>query len=243
MKRISLVATLLAAVLATACSPRFTLFTTWTIDGNSVAVTDDTDGACAPLDAPKVQFRVEGADVKGGTITEETATAPCKDGAASLEVSSFSDVYVDLVDGDNVFGGAGPIAVSPAAADTYEGDSAENPLAIDVGVQRGLLTANLTVVGESCADAGANEFTVTLKRNTGPLGREIIEEGKTVSCVDGQAIYRPEAPVEVGSLYEIVATTKIGGVDYSTGDGTEGGGATIEGLTTSVTVDLDIVGE
>jgi hypothetical protein len=203
-----------AAVLllaTSACAPRFDLTTEWTIDGNPPAT------FCPAFVDPQVRFTVENQDKAGGAVTEEVTTAACLDGTSSLQVASFASVLVDLVDGDTVFGTAGPFNVAPGTGSPYIGDPDEGPLRADIDIERGRLQATLTVLGQSCGDAGVDSFTVTLMRNTGPLGNQILVDGETVACSGGAAVFS-FSPVEIGSTYEVVASAG----DFRTDDTGEG---------------------
>lgn len=236
MTRIFLVASLLSVVAAVGCAPRYDVFTAWTVDGVPAA------DACQQLVEPGVRFRVQNREVQGGAVIEETFTAPCADGQARLETAALADIFVDLLDGETVVGGTGPLGVTAGAVEGYAGEDVEAPLVADLELERGRLHARLTVVGQRCGDAGVGDFTVSLRRNTGPLGREIVVDNVTVACgADGEAFFE-HAPVEVGSSYEVVATTTIGGVEYATSDEGAGEGAVIGGSVTDLVVDLDAVG-
>ena len=199
------------SLAAAGCAPQFDLFTTWTVQGVSPA-----DGACAPFAAPDLHFRVMNRDVAGGTATEQIAHVECADETAKLSVSSFADIYVDLLDGETVYGTAGPFAVAPALANEgYVGDDEETPLHVDIGLERGRLRARFTVVGKSCGDAGASSFSVSVSRNSSPLEEDVIAEDVSVACDGGEATYEL-APVDIGVRYSVAATTSIGGEDYAT---------------------------
>lgn len=218
------------------CAPRHDVFVGWTIGGLPAAQ------ACLQLAEPRVRLQVDSRDVEGGDVVEQTVTAPCADNPVRLQTAAFADIFVDLLDGEAVYGGGGPLHVAPGGGDEYPGFDREAPLMADLALARGRLRARLTIVGQSCGDTAAAELTVSLRRNTGPLGREIVVDGVPVSCnADGEAIFE-HAPVEVGSLYEVSATTTIEGVEYATSDGGTGEGAVVSGGMTDLVVDLDVVG-
>ncbi|MCC7074120.1 MAG: hypothetical protein IT383_22615 [Deltaproteobacteria bacterium] len=213
------------------CAPRYDLFTAWTVGGFSA------EEACQQLEAPSVSLRVVNRDVPEGLTTEEITSAECATGTAQLSVASFADLYVDLRDGDHVFGTAGPFALAPASAnDGYDGDSAATPLGIDIALQRSRLRAHLTVVGQSCADAGAASFAVAVSRNAAPLEEDVIVQGQAVDCVDGDASFEV-SPVDIGVRYAVAATATIGGESYATE--APGEGVVPTAALTAITVDLD----
>lgn len=192
------------------CAPRFDLFTAWTVQGVPAAT------ACQAFAAPDLHLRVMNRDVAGGTVTEELTHVECADETAVLSVASFADIFVDLLDGETVYGTAGPYAVAPASANNgYVGDSEGSPLKVDVDLERGRLRARLTVVGKSCGDAGASSFSVSVSQNSSPLQEAVLVQNETVACQDGEA-YFELAPVELGVRYAVMATTTIGGETWST---------------------------
>jgi hypothetical protein len=228
-------ASLLAALAATGCTSRYEVFTAWNVNGAPAA------NACQQLRDPSVQIRVQNREVEGGEVTEETVTAPCADGQARIETAALARLFIDLLDGEEIFGVAGPLAVAPGGGGPYLGEEPAKPVVANINLERGRLHARLTVVGRSCGEAEADSFTVSLKRQTGPLGKETVVSDATVSCSDGAALFE-HAPVEIGSRYEVVAETTVGGVRYSTDDGAAGAGALVERALTDLVVDLDIVG-
>lgn len=216
---------------ALGCAPRYDLFTTWTIGGFAA------EGACQQLEAPSVSLRAVNREVAGGAELEEITSAECAGGAAQVSIASFADLYVDLKDGDHVFGTAGPFALAPASAiDGYLGDSTDTPLGIDITLQRSRLRARLTVVGKSCADAGAGSFSVSVSRNSAPLEEDVIVQGQAVDCVDGDAVFEV-TPVDVGVRYAVSATTTIGDATYATEP--PGEGVVPTAALTAIAVDLD----
>jgi hypothetical protein len=234
MRMCSLLVASSIAVAAAGCSPRYDVFVTWTVDGFT------GEDACQQLQDPSVAFRLKNRDSSDATVVEETATAPCADGQAVVKAGALSEIVMELLEGDDVYGSARPFSVTPTEEGT-PGSAVELPVAVDLEIERGRLHSRLTVVGESCGDAGASEFSVTLSRETGPLGREILVEDEAVGCEDGEAFF-DYGPVEVGSRYEVFASTSIAGVEYTTSDSTAGEGAVIQGALTDLVVDLDVVG-
>ncbi len=227
----SLVVSSLFVVAALGCAPRYELFTQWTVDGFAA------EDACQQLEAPSVSLRAVNREVAGGVATEELTSAECGAGTAQLSIASFADLYVDLKDGDYVFGTAGPFELAPASAyDGYAGDSADTPLDIDIDVVRSRLRAHFTVVGQSCADAGASAFSVAVSRNSAPLEEDVIVQSETVSCVDGDAVFEV-APVDVGVRYAVAATATIGADTWATE--APGEGVVPSSALTVITVDLD----
>ncbi len=227
-----------ASITSASCAPRHDVFVGWTVDGRAAAQ------ACGQLKDPSVRFQIESRDSANGPSTTETATAGCADGTegAAIQTSNFADVVVEILDGDVVFGRSDSFDVSPGLGGHYEGHELEERIVADVALERGRLLATLTVVGESCADAGADEFLVTLSRKSSPLGTETIVEDQAVGCpADGDAVFE-HSPVELGSTYFVSATTTIGGEAYSTEDLGTGEGVVIQNGLTDLTVDLDVDG-
>lgn len=214
------------------CAPRFDLFTTWTVQGFPA------ETACGEFQAPDLHFRALNRDVADGPATEEiTHFEECAQGHTKLSVASFADVYVDLLDGETVYGTAGPFAVAPAAAnDGYLGDEEGAPLSFDIGLERGRLRARFTVVGKSCADAGASSFSVSVSKNTSPLEEDVIVDAEVVQCTDGDAIFEL-APVDIGVRYSVAATTTISGETYATE--LPGEGVVPSQALNAIVVDLD----
>jgi hypothetical protein len=238
--RFLLVASL--ASLAASCAPRHDVFLTWTIDGFPAAQ------ACHQLADPTVRIQIANQDVEGGELTEETVTTSCADGTpngaeakASAETGNIADLLIEVLDGGDVYGSADAFTVNPGAGGHYPGHEAAEAIAADIGLTRGRLRATLLVVGASCSDAGAGEFAVTLRRKSSPLGTEVVVEENVDCPADGDAIFEHQ-PVELGDIYQVVATTTIGGADYTTEDGGSGAGVQIENGFTDLTVDLDVVG-
>lgn len=237
--RFVLVSFAFASITTASCAPTYDVFVGWTVDGLPAAQ------ACDQLKDPSVRFQIENRDSANGPGTSDTATAECADGTdgAKIQTGNFADIIVEILDGDLVYGRSEPFDVSPGLGGHYEGHDIEERVVADVELERGRLRATLTVVGESCQDAGAEEFLVTLSRKSSPLGTEIIgEPNQAVACpAEGDAIFEG-APVEIGSTYFVSATTTIGGEEYSTDDLGTGEGVLIEDGLTDLTVDLDVVG-
>ena len=246
MPRTPLVAGALIVALA-GCAPRYDVNVAWTVGGFAPAV------ACTELSAPSIRFRLEQQDAANGPFVEDTVeeieSAPCTDGVFTVHSAASAKLFVELLENDAVYGTAGPLPLAPNAGAAYEGQDASAPLRSNIVVRRGRLHARFTVVGEDCDKSGATSFTATIRQNTAPQAEEIVagEESIPVSCAvdtDGVNVGLLDyEPVEVGSLYDIVATTQIGGVSYSTtNDGGGGDGAVVTGLVTNLLVDLDVEG-
>ena len=221
----------LIALTSLGCAPRFEVFASWSIQGRPA------ESACQAFVAPDVHLRAMNRDAAEGTATEELTHAECAQVPLQLSVASFADLYVDLLDGETVYGTAGPLALAPGSAnDGYPGDSEETPLLIDIELQRARLRAHLTVVGQSCGDAGASSFSVSVSRNSSPLEEAVVVDGETVACQDGEAWFEL-APVDIGVRYAVMATTTIGGVEYATE--LPGEGVVPSAALNSLDVDLD----
>jgi hypothetical protein len=228
-----------ASITSASCAARHDVFVGWTVNGVTAAQ------ACGQLKDPSVRFQIESRDSANGPGTTEEATAECDQGntGAAIETGNFADVVIELLDGEVVYGRSDSFDVSPGLGGHYAGHEIEERVVADVELERGRLLATLTVVGESCQDAGASEFQVTLSRKSSPLGTEIIgEPNQVVACpADGDAIFEA-APVEIGSTYFVAATTTVGGEEFSTEDLGTGEGVLIQNGLTDLTVDLDAVG-
>lgn len=227
-----------ASITTASCAARHDVFVGWTVDGQPASQ------VCGQLKDPSVRFQIESRDSTNGPGTTETATAECGDGVegAAIQTGNFADVVVEVLDGDVVYGRSDSFDVSPGLGGNYDGDAIEERIVADVALERGRLLATLTVVGESCSDAGASEFLVTLTRKASPLGAEIIVEDQTVACpADSDAVFEA-APVEFGSTYFVSATATIGGEEYSTDDLGTGEGVVVQDALTDLSVDLDVVG-
>jgi hypothetical protein len=226
-------------VTSAACAPRHDVFVGWTVDGLPAK------DACGQLKDPSVRFQIASRDEANGPATPETATAACADGTggAKIQTSNFADVVIEVLDGDVVYGRSDPFDVSPGLGGHYEGHDIEELIVANVELERGRLLATLRVVGQSCNDAGAESFLVTLTRKSSPLGTEVIgDPDQVVACpAEGDAIFEA-APVEFGSTYFVSASTTINGEAYNTDDLGTGEGVLIENGLTDLTVDLDVVG-
>lgn len=237
-------AVLVSIVTSASCAPRHDVFVGWTINGLPAAA-EDGDGACAQLKDSSVRFQIANRDQANGPATNETAVAECVDGTegAAIQTGNFADVVVELLSGADVFGRSEAFDVSPGLGGEYPGSKIEDRVVADVELQKGRLLATLTVVGESCGDAGASEFLVTLRRKSSPLGTEVVgDPDQVVACpAEGDAVFEFQ-PVDVGSTYLVSATTTIGGEQYSTDDAASGEGVLIQNGLTDLTVDLDVVG-
>jgi hypothetical protein len=236
MNRVALLSVFsVAALFSVGCSNRYDVNVAWTVDGFNAA------DICPSLTSPNVKFRLEQQDTQGGPVTEETQTAKCEDGAAKVSSASFSDLFIDVLSGDDVYGTTGPVHLTPGVGE-YTGEEGAAPVTTNVPLERGRLTARFTVVGQDCGDAGASTITATLRHTTSILNAEVLVDSADVACSDGKATFNFE-PVEKGSLYDFVATTSIGGVDYATTDeGSGGAGTVVDSAVTDLVVDLDAVG-
>lgn len=228
---------------ATSCAPRHDVFVGWTVDGLPAAQ------ACGQLRDPSVRFQIDNRDSSNGPSTTETATAGCTDGSGEsaegtvIQTGNFADVVVELLSGDDVYGRSDAFEVSPGRGGNYAGSEVDERIVADVELERGRLKATFTVVGDSCQDAGASEFLVTLRRKSSPLGTEVIgDPDQVVACpAEGNAVFEAQ-PVELGSTYFVSATTTVGDDAYSTDDEGTGEGVPVTRGLTDVTVDLDVVG-
>lgn len=222
----------LLALPSLGCAPRFDLFASWTIQGRP------PEAVCGSMEAPHLRVRAMNREVADGAVAEEVTHLECAaPQPARLTVASFADVWVDLLDGDDVYGTAGPYAVAPALANTtYVGETEELPLRMDLDLERSRLRAHLTVVGESCGDVGATTFTVSVSKNASPLEEAVIVEDEVVACADGDAWFTL-APIEIGMRYDVMARTTLDGIEYATAG--PGEGVVAAGALTTVTVDLD----
>lgn len=224
MKRLLLVAPSLLALAS--CAPRYDLFLSWTVGGQDAA------DACGAFTSPALEAHLGQRDTADGAVVDEHVELSCTDGAATVPSAAFSDVKLELISKGTVYGFSRTETAEPGTSDAYEGNSAENPLALDIRVVRGRLTAHFTVVGESCEDAGVDTFTVKLAQVTSPLGEKVIAEDETVTCEDGDAVFT-YAPVEVGNTYKVSATA-----DNDLGTDGTGDAIVITGAGNNLVVDL-----
>jgi hypothetical protein len=168
---------------------------------------------------------------------EEETTVDCTDGEAIVPVGNFSTVLFDLTVGETIVGLGGPVSTSPGLGADYVGNP-ETPVGVDISPTKGRLTARLTVLGQSCTDAGVDSFNVTLRRQRELFFLEVVEEDVTVACGADGAVYNYDY-VEIGDDYVVTATGSAGGTDYAT-DG-EGEGIVAAGSRVDFVVDLDAV--
>lgn len=227
----SIVSSLLLAVAGASCAPVHDVDATWTIDG------DEPAAVCESLpDGAEVRFVIRSrdrADARFDTSVVETeATAQCADGSATIQTGPFAEVITELVNGDVILGVGNVVDISPEF-ENREG----NAFNTNIRLLEGTLNATLTVLGQSCGDAGADSFTVSLFENTEPRTNVAVDGAVDVSvpCRDGEAVFS-FSPVHVGSRYLVQASTSVGGDTFSTNS--DGEGVIVEGAATALTVDL-----
>jgi hypothetical protein len=229
---------LASVLLVAACAPRFDVNVSWTLDG--VAASD----ACAAFASPSVAFRIDQQDDPNGPIVTENESASCSAGKSTIKSAAFSNLTVSLLENNDVFGATGPIALAPGAqSGGYAGENAGAPVLADIQLSRGKLHAILTVGGKDCGTAHASDFSVTLREESSPLAEDNVVSGKTVTCAsDGnggqQAVFDFDG-IDDGSRYDVVATTTIAGVNYTTSNDGIGAGVVAQGAVTNLVVDLE----
>jgi len=162
---------LVVVVAAAACSPNFDVTIGWTLDG------DDPAPVCEFLPGGSVvrlsATSRDTSDERNSPARETTSDVSCDAGSGSIQTSNFAEIRAEVVDGDDVFGTSGLLSVNPGAPGY--GFRVEDEAAVaDIRLIRGSLTANLTVVDESCGDAGASTFTVSLFQNTEPRANALV---------------------------------------------------------------------
>ncbi len=221
-----------AMCLGASCSG-YEVPVTWTIDGREpVAVCDSLP------DGTDVHFIVRSRDVAsatGAAITETAPTAACADGGAVLATGPFAEISAQLHSDGVTVGVSAELAVAPGAHD--EGvDDGDVEGVFDIRVTQGAVAAELTVVGQSCAAAGADSFTVSLF--TIPEPRTVVPvDGATdveVLCEDGAAVFR-FGGLQVGGQYVVQARATAGGSDYGT---PSSGRGFVAAAASFVTIDL-----
>jgi hypothetical protein len=209
MRRLALSA--LPALAAISCAPVYDVDASWTVEGA------DPAAACASYDAPVIRFTVESReepDPRQANVVETIVDASCDDGSAVVPTGSFARILADLVDGDLTVGFGAPTEVNPGSASSgfaNQRSSAE----FDIGLVSGALATEFFVVGESCGDAGASSFTVTIKEVISPNVAVTVVDTTTVPCSDGRAILE-HRPVTLGVRYLVEAATTVGDVRYTT---------------------------
>lgn len=216
------------ALAASACSPAFDVDFGWTVNGEDAASTCEflPEGAVVRVTA----LSRDNSDPRFGGEPRETSTdLSCDAGSGTINVGSFADVHADLVVGDDIFGSSPVVDVSPGRTDGRP--DADEPTTVDIQLTRGTLTATLTVVGESCGDAGVSSFSADLFEAVEPRTNVLVEAGIAVPCEDGVATLT-YSPVDVGSRYFVKATAP----GFVTADGGEG--IDITAANTFFTVDL-----
>ncbi len=223
---------LVVTVLAAACSPTFDVTIGWSVDG------EDPASACEFLPAGNV-VRVtalsrDASDRRDGLPRETVADLPCDTGSGAIQTGSFADLRAEVVAEETVFGTSGLFEVNPGAVGA--GYQVEEQAAVaDIRLVRGTLTANLTVVGQGCQEAGASTFTLSLFQNTEPRTNVAVVEDVSVPCT-GEAVFK-HSPVDLDSVYVIEAVTTVGAASFTTS--AEGEGVRTAGANTFFTVDLE----
>jgi hypothetical protein len=213
------------------CGDRTDLFVAWTVDG-----ADAAEG-CAAFKKPTIEANIvqknagTDPDARIDEGVDERVELSCADAAGTIPVARFASVMLELLSGGDAYAVSSDRDISVKSNSTYPGESADNPMRFDLHVIRSTLNARLTVVGADCGDAGVNSFSVTLLKNVAPLQDDVVVDGEEVSCSDGVATFS-FAPVDVGSVYKVVATA-AGFATEPTGEGVE-----VDGAQTSLVVDL-----
>jgi hypothetical protein len=222
-----LVVVLPSLVLSASCAPRYDLFLSWTLDGQ------DASTACKAFNKPGIEVHAAQRDQNDGAVLDEHFDLPCQDGAGSIAAASFTDVKLELLSNESVWGASSSSEAKPGADDDYVGSTADNPLAFDIEVTKSKLRARLTAVGQSCGDADVSSFTVKLSENVSPLNEVVLVEEEVVGCEDGEA-YFTYGPLDVGATYKIEATAVLNLATPGTGKA-----VVAAGPVTEVDVDLD----
>ena len=220
-------------VLAAAgCSPTYDVTMGWTIDGEDPAAVCEflPDGNVVRLTA----VSRDTSDPRNSAARETLEDFGCADGSGAIQTGSFSEIRAELVADDDVFGTSAVVDVNPGAAGSGFRVDDESAVA-DIRLVRGTLTANLTVIGQGCGDAGAGDFTVSLFQTTEPRTNVPVVEDVNVACDDGAAVFT-HSPVDIDSFYVIEAVTSVGAASFRTA--AEGEGVRIAGANTIFTVDL-----
>jgi hypothetical protein len=222
-----------AAATAAGCSPTYDVTVGFTIDGADPAT------VCEFLPAGNVvrltAISRDTSDERNSPAKETSADVACDKGTGTIQTSNFAEVRAEVVADEEVFGTSPVLSINPGAPGS--GYQIEEEAAVaDIRMVRGTLTANLTVIGQSCGDAGAASFTVSLFQNVEPRSNTVVVEDVTVDCKDGVATF-VHAPVDIDSEYVIVADTTVGATPFRTG--AEGEGIRTAGSNTFFTVDLE----
>jgi len=224
---------LLASAFCTSACSGYDVDVVWTIDGKEPAA------ACSSLpDGTDVHFSIRSRDDNsaGALVTETSPTAACADGGAKLATGPFAEIVTELRSDGVVVGVAPAVRVAPGAPDQGYGAAGSDVASIDLRITSGTVDATLTVVGESCADAGVDSFTVTLfaipePRTLVPVDGAVDIE---VACTDGAAVFS-HGGLNVGGQYMVQATASAGGTNYGT---PSSGAGFVAAAATFVTVDL-----
>ena len=190
----------LFAVLAlfSGCRARL-LDVAWTLDGRAPADACDEVG-----DVVRVRLL---SPAPGEASKEAQLQAACESGSVSLEAAAPATLLLEIVRGDQVVGQSRPLSVSSH-------DDGEDEIVVDIEVHTGRLSAELTVAGTPCGDAGASRFDVVLRQGTVGGDARVIEE-TAVTCSQGRAVYE-NAFVKVGARHFLYARAQVGDDAYAT---------------------------
>lgn len=214
----------LALVALSACAPTHDVDIAWTIDGQ-----EPTDDTCAPA-VETVRIKAFSSSTREGDKSESLASFDCSAGHGLVQTGSFADILVELLRGESVVGGADLFNIAPSSGILTEPDAA----AVDAVVDIGILTVTLNVGGQSCGDAGAANFDVTLTSLVSGLDASEVDTD-SISCDDGVAMYKYDG-VRVGGTYLLSATTTKDGAAWSTAG--SGARINITRATTGATANL-----
>ncbi|MCP4501926.1 MAG: hypothetical protein GY822_18365 [Deltaproteobacteria bacterium] len=191
-----------SAFLLPSCASRHDVEVQWTVDGQPA------NAALCAAAGDALEVVVLNFDVEGEEPVEVVTEGACADGFLKIAAGNNATIRVRLTRSGTETG------TSSAATAPYATTDGNLPVVnANIAVHTGSLGANLLVANESCGDAGASSFHITLRRNLVGLDTEIVEEAD-VSCTDGNAFYE-NASVVLGRRYFIDATTTIGGKNYS----------------------------
>jgi hypothetical protein len=222
-------------VVVAGCAPAsFPTTITWTIDGKDPATVcpDLPAGTVAQILTTSRENPYDGDDVAivGSTV------ADCGKGSATVMTGAFADVVVEVADLGATFGVSPPLSIAPGAPPPAGVGDDDAPPVIDVQLVRGTLRASLNVGGQSCGDAGASLFTVSLRQYSETRTSTVVVAGAEVPCTDGAAVFI-RAPVDFGATYFIDVSTTINGEVWSTGE--TGQAVRVERANNAVTVSLN----
>lgn len=232
--RLFVSAVLLTSTFAISACSGYDVDVVWTIDGTEPAA------LCSSLpEGTDVHFSIRSRDVANSAnaaVTETSTTAACADGGAKLSTGPFAEIVAELRSDDVIVGVAPPVSVTPGAPDQGYGADGTDVATIDLRVTSGSVFATLTVVGDSCADAGVDNFTVSLFEIPEPRTLVPVDGavGVDVACTDGAAVFS-HAGLRVSGQYVVQATASAGGTSYGT---PSSGAGFVAAAATFVTVDL-----